>query len=194
MATPITVKSPGLIYPGAIWKPLMYHSEYGTLDAKNQLTAHITEGTTANGAFATFMASQHPNRTSAHVIIDRDELATVYQILPFTDVAYHASQVNWHSIGIEHVALSQAGADLYNKADAEAIAAGKIKPFTYLPVTEPQYKASAKLMAWLCKQLGFACDRAHIRSHAEASPADHHDLCCSGALDLDRLVAMAAAL
>ena len=152
----------------------------------SEIVLHITEGTTPGGAFATFLASLSPHRVSAHFIVVRD--GSIWQLVPLSRVAWHASQVNYHSIGIEHVALSAAGAaDLNHRHPSGA-------PFVYMPATEEQYAASAKLLAWLCGQTGISMDRAHIRTHHEASPIDHHDLCCTGALDPDRVVTMAAAL
>jgi len=158
-------------YPDAVQKPLTGHSDIGTLAQKTEITLHDTEGWRASDAYNTFVYSVHPTRTSAHFIIDRDLTATVYQLLPLSDVAFHASQVNHCSIGIEHVGIG-----------------GK------LMCTDVQYQASAKLVAWLCANLCIPCDRQHIRTHNEASPADHHVMCCTGALDPDRVVALANAV
>jgi N-acetyl-anhydromuramyl-L-alanine amidase AmpD len=136
------------------------------LAQRNLIVLHITQGPTAMSAIWTFEASIHPNRTSAHFVVDRD--GTVYQLLDLSDTAWHASAVNERSIGIEHAAIAGT-----------------------LLATEAQYLASAALVAWLCGALKIPCDRAHVRTHNEASPADHHELCCTGALDPDRVVAMA---
>lgn len=119
-------------------------------------------------AIWTFEGSKAPNRVSAHFVIDRD--GTVYQLLDLSDTGWHASQVNAQSIGIEHAAISDT-----------------------LLATPLQYKASAKLIAWLCEQLSIPCDRDHIKTHYEASPKDGHVKCCSGALDPDKVVALAKA-
>ena len=119
-------------------------------------------------------------------MIDRD--GTVTQLVSIWNTAWHASQANLHSVGIEHVALSAAGAAALNKRYPAHV------PWTEMLATEEQYKSSAKLIQWLCSAMGIKCDRAHIRTHQEASPADHHTLCCTGALDPDRVVEMAAHL
>jgi N-acetyl-anhydromuramyl-L-alanine amidase AmpD len=156
-------------YPAAIWRPLFGHSAPGTVAQRNLIVLHITQGHTASGAIATFIASAAPNRVSAHFVIDRD--GTVYQLLDLSETAWHASAVNARSVGIEHVAMAGT-----------------------LLATEAQYSASAALVAWLCRDLGLTCDRAHIQGHNECSPQDNHTLCPSGALDVDRLVQEAAAL
>lgn len=158
-----------ILYQPAKWTPLLGHSLPGSIEQRNTVVLHVTDGSTAEGAIAWFRQSKAPNRISAHFVIDRD--GTVYQLLDIRDTAWHASACNSHSIGIEHAAI-----------------AGK------LMATDAQYEASAKLVAWCCKQMGVAVDRAHVREHCEASPADGHTLCCYGALDPDRVVAMAAAL
>jgi N-acetyl-anhydromuramyl-L-alanine amidase AmpD len=156
-------------YPAAVQRPLMGHSAPGTIAQRNLVVLHITSGPTASSAINTFIASVHPNRVSAHFVIDRD--GTVFQLLPLSDTAWHATEVNGHSVGIEHAAI----------------------PGT-LMATEAQYQASAKLVAWLCLQLNVPCTQQHIQEHNQASPADRHFLCCSGALDHNRVIAMAAAL
>jgi N-acetyl-anhydromuramyl-L-alanine amidase AmpD len=177
------------IYPGAVLKELTGHSAPGTLIDKNQIILHCTEGSTMEGAYETFASSVAPHRVSAHFIIDRD--GTVYQLLNLSDVAWHASQVNHHSIGIEHVAMNQETATrLARFPDFVPFGGPDIEP---LLATDAQYTASAGLVKWLCELLGIPCDRNHIRTHNEASPADGHVLCCTGALDPDKLVGLANA-
>jgi len=157
-------------YPQAIQRPLLGdHSQWATLEQRNTIVLHITQGPTAAGAIATFRASKAPNRISCHFVIDRD--GTVYQLVSIADTAWHASQCNAHSVGIEHAAIAGT-----------------------LMATEEQYQASAKLVAWLCDQMKIPVDRAHVRTHNECSPRDGHVLCCTGALDPDRVVQIAAAL
>jgi len=180
---------PDLWYPKAIRKPLLNHSDKGTVEQRNTIILHITEGTTAGGAIATFEQSQKPYRESSHFITDRD--TKIYQLIPINETAFHASQINSHSVGIEHVALSAEGAAALNRVYMTAIASGKQQAFQPLPVKEEQYAASAELIVWLSKQLRIPIDRNHIRTHNEASPRDLHVQCCTGALDPDKLVNMA---
>lgn len=158
---------------------------------RNTVVLHITEGTTASSAISTFEASVSPNRVSAHFVIDRDGLIT--QLVSIKDTAWHASQANGHSVGIEHVALSVSGAANLNLKYFAQIATGHQKSFEAMPATPEQYAASAKLIAWLCGELGVPVDRAHVRTHNEASPIDGHALCCTGGLDPDKVVSIAAA-
>lgn len=158
---------PVVFYPAAVQKPLTGHSAPGTLTERNLVVLHITQGPTAAGAIATFQNSKAPNRVSAHFVLDRD--GTVYQLLPLSDTGWHASQANLHSVGIEHAAIAN---DLL--------------------CTDEQYAASAALIVWICQQLAIPCDRSHVRTHNECSPRDGHVLCCTGALDPDRLVTLAA--
>lgn len=147
-----------------------------------EIVLHITEGTTAGGAFATFAASVEPERVSAHFIVGRT--GSIWQCVPLSRVAWHASQVNYHSIGVEHVALSAAGAADLNRRHPSGA------PFVELPATGAQYAASARLLKWLCAEAAIPADRQHIRTHNEASPADDHVFCCTGALNPDQVVAL----
>ncbi len=156
-------------YPTAKQHPLIGHSAPGTLAQRKLIVLHITAGSTAAGAISTFEQSVSPHRVSAHCVVEQD--GTVTQLLPFEDTAWHASQVNSQSVGIEHVAIP-----------------GK------LMASDAQYAASAALVAWLCSTLGIPCDRAHVKGHNEASPQDHHALCCEGALSADKVVGMAVAV
>ena len=92
----------------------------------------------------------------------------MYQLLDIRDTAWHASEVNSRSVGIEHAAIP-----------------------TTLMATEAQIEASAELVAWLAALLGIPCDRAHVQGHYECSPIDNHRLCPEGALSVDRVVAAA---
>ena len=151
-------------YPLAIQKPLSQDHYTWAHVLKNLIVLHITEGSTAAGAISWFFASKAPHRLSVHFVIDRD--GTVTQLVPITAVAWHASQVNNISIGIEHVAISN----------------GK------LPITPEQIEASAQLVHWICTELGIPLDRDHVMSHFEASPKDGHTLCCYPTLSPDDVV------
>lgn len=81
---------------------------------------------------------------SAHFVVSRR--GQIVQLVPVTDVAWHAGNNRWnlHSIGIEHEGW--AGRRAYTKA---------------------QYRASAQLVAYLAKRWGIPVDREHIIGHAE---------------------------
>jgi N-acetyl-anhydromuramyl-L-alanine amidase AmpD len=135
---------------------------------RNLIVLHITAGPSAQSAINTFKASVAPHRVSAHFCIDRD--GTVYQLVDTVRTAWHASQVNSRSIGIEHAAIP-----------------GK------LPLTDAQYAASAALVAWLCGELRIPCDSDHVMGHNQASPADGHVGCCEPTLSVEKVIAAARA-
>ena len=188
MSTPQLPVSNGWC-PFAVKHLLPNHYGPGSgLVVRNTIVDHATEGTTAAGAIATFENSVPPNRVSAHFVIDRDGIIT--QLVSIHNTAFHASQCNHYSVGIEHVALSLNGARALNKQYAARIAAGKQTPWDYMPATDVQYASSARLHKWICDTLGLLVDRNHIRTHNEASPRDGHVECCTGAVDIDRIVRM----
>ena len=156
-------------YPKATLDLLADHSAPGTLAERNLIVLHCTDGPTASSAINTFRASVAPNRVSAHFVIDVD--GTVFQLVDLEDTAWHASEVNSRSVGIEHAAIP-----------------GK------QPATDAQYQSSAELVAWLCGLLQVSCDAAHVQAHSVASPRDGHVLCCQGAVDPERVIAAAAAI
>jgi N-acetyl-anhydromuramyl-L-alanine amidase AmpD len=141
------------------------HSAEGTVD-RNLVVLHITAGPTAESAINTFKASVAPHRVSAHFCIDRD--GTVYQLVDTERTAWHASQVNSRSVGIEHAAIPEK-----------------------LPVTDAQYAASAALVAWLCSELRIPCDSDHVMGHNHASPEDGHVACCEPTLSVAKVIAAA---
>jgi N-acetyl-anhydromuramyl-L-alanine amidase AmpD len=89
-------------------------------------------------------------RGSAHFVVSRR--GQIIQLVPVTDVAWHAGNSWWnlHSIGIEHEGW--AGRRAY---------------------TEKEYRASAQLVAYLSHRWGIPLDREHIIGHAEV-PNPYH--------------------
>jgi N-acetyl-anhydromuramyl-L-alanine amidase AmpD len=87
---------------------------------------------------------------SAHFVVSRR--GQIVQLVPVTDVAWHAGNSRWnlHSIGIEHEGW--AGRRAY---------------------TEREYRASAQLVAYLAHRWGIALDRKHIIGHAEVPDPRH---------------------
>src|SRR3954449_10780159 len=83
-------------------------------------------------------------RGSAHFVVSRR--GQVVQLVPVSDVAWHAGNSWWnlHSIGIEHEGW--AGRRAY---------------------TEKEYRASAQLVAYLAHRWSIAIDRDHIIGHDE---------------------------
>ncbi len=104
---------------------------------------------------------------SAHYAVGQDGL--IIQMVRHEDVAYHASNANERSIGIEHNARKPR---TFNNQDAG------------LPPNETQYCASAALVSWLCEQFGIPKDREHIVGHKEIDTVTDHD-CPSAMWDWD---------
>lgn len=123
----------------------------------SQIVIHITDGRELiSGPIGHF---QKPGlQVSAHYIVGRD--GQVVQMVRHRDIAWHATSANSTSIGIEHCARSPREL-------------GRDDPG--LPVTQAQYQASARLVRFLCQQLGIPMDRAHIKGHCEAAQTTHED-------------------
>jgi N-acetyl-anhydromuramyl-L-alanine amidase AmpD len=115
-----------------------YRQNDGTI---THIVIHDIEGT-AMEAISTFEAAD--SEVSAHYIVDTD--GTVYQIVHEKDVAFQAGNLwmNQHSIGIEHAGFDATGFQYYNSV---------------------QYKASAKLTAYLAQKYNIRVDHNHIVSH-----------------------------
>ena len=98
---------------------------------------------------------------SSHYVVART--GKIVQLVHLSDIAWHAGnwRVNSDSVGIEH------------------------EGFTYGPdgFTGAQYRASARLTAWIANRSLMPIDRAHIIGHADvpapgaavAAPAHHTD-------------------
>lgn len=113
----------------------------------NDIVIHDTEGR--------FIGSVHVlqrERTdaSAHFVVSRS--GQIVQLVPVTDVAWHAGNTWWnlHSIGIEHEGW--VGRNAYTRAE---------------------YRASAELVAYLAHRWTIPIDRKHIIGHDEV-PDPYH--------------------
>ncbi|MFL5757303.1 MAG: N-acetylmuramoyl-L-alanine amidase, partial [Chloroflexota bacterium] len=90
---------------------------------------------------------------SSHFVVSRR--GQVVQLVSVTDVAWHAGNNRWnrHSIGIEHEGWTGRGG-----------------------FTDAQYRASARLVAYLAHRYGITLDRAHIVGHNEVPNPYHRGL------------------
>ena len=116
-----------------------------TIDA---IVIHDTEGR----FIGSVRALQNARRdASAHFVVSRR--GQIVQLVPITDVAWHSGNRRWnlHSIGIEHEGWAN-------------------RPGSYTPA---EYRASAKLVAYLAHRWGVPIDRRHIIGHAEV-PDPYH--------------------
>jgi len=105
---------------------------------------------------------------SAHFVVSRR--GQIVQLVPVSDVAWHSGNGWWnlHSIGIEHEGW--AGRHAY---------------------TEAEYRASAKLVAYLAHRWGIPLDRGHIIGHAEV-PNPNHPYGVKGVAEANIVPPMAA--
>lgn len=158
----ITISSDRPEYPGASFFAPAASSNFRRWTSSSPrsvstIVIHITDGREKiTGPIGHF---QKPGlQASAHYIVGRD--GQVVQMVRHRDIAWHATTANSTSIGIEHCARSPKEL-------------GRDDPG--LPVTQAQYQASAKLVRFLCQQLGVPIDRVHIKGHCEAAKTTHED-------------------
>ncbi|MGH7470131.1 MAG: N-acetylmuramoyl-L-alanine amidase [Longimicrobiales bacterium] len=140
------------------------------------IVIHITGGPAQNEGPAINTFRNGP--ASAHYIVNRQGHVT--QFVRDAHIANHvdniASATNRDSIGIEHV----------NQWNSEA----------HLTPTDAQYDASARLVAWLCRQYHIPIvhnttpHAPGIRGHIEEQPNSDHGNCPNPAWDWDRYIAM----
>jgi N-acetyl-anhydromuramyl-L-alanine amidase AmpD len=117
----------------------------------DRIVIHDTEGR----FIGSVRALQNARRAaSAHFVVSRR--GQIVQLVPVTDVAWHAGNSRWnlHSIGIEH----EGWADRRGS------------------YTRAEYQASAKLAAYLAHRWGVPIDRRHIVGHAEVPDPYHRGL------------------
>jgi N-acetyl-anhydromuramyl-L-alanine amidase AmpD len=122
----------------------------------DRIVIHVTEGS--------FWGSvrwlrNHRSHGSSHYVISRG--GDIVQLVSTSDVAWHAGNrwVNRHSIGIEHEGFTRRGG-----------------------FTDAQYRASARLVAYLGAKARMPVDRRHVIGHADVpNPSgpgfggiDHH--------------------
>jgi N-acetyl-anhydromuramyl-L-alanine amidase AmpD len=132
--------------PGASLRVLIAHTPNRTDSNRTAKTIeaiviHSTEGRFVGSVRYLEHARSHG---SAHFVVSRR--GQVVELVPVTDVAWHSGNGWWnlHSIGIEHEGW----------VDRKSF-------------TEAQYRASAKLVAYLAHRWGIPLDRRHIIGHNE---------------------------
>jgi N-acetyl-anhydromuramyl-L-alanine amidase AmpD len=165
--------------------PTNYHACEPKRGGFSLIVIHITSGhADPNGPaemFATPSDQRQPAvKSSANFVVGQldEAVEPVIQCVDLGDIAYHASQVNVISVGIEHCAREPME---FSKTDAG------------LAITDAQYTKSARLAAWLARLAGLSIDRNHFKGHCEASPRDGHDKCpigVAGGWDWDRYLAL----
>lgn len=117
----------------------------------NAIVIHDTEGRFIGSVRVLQDAGRD---ASAHFVVSRE--GQVVQLVPVTDVAWHAGNSYWnlHSIGIEHEGW-----------------AGRRDSYT-----PAEYRASAELVAYLAHRWGIPLDRRHIIGHSQVPDPYHRGL------------------
>jgi N-acetyl-anhydromuramyl-L-alanine amidase AmpD len=163
-------------YPSATFVPAAAGNYRRALRATwSKVVIHVTDGhPDARPVAEMWQVPGHGS--SAHFVIGQD--GEVIQAVPLRDVAFHAHAANEESVGIEHCARSPRE---WGRGDAG------------MPTSDAQYRASAKLVAWLCAVAGLPPTRATIRGHAEADPKTTHTDCPTGAFDFARFMPLVEA-
>ena len=90
---------------------------------------------------------------SANYVVSR--AGKIVQLVHLSDIAWHSGNavMNRESVGIEHAGVTDDPAGF----------------------TMRQYRASARLAAWLCRRSLIPVDRKHVIGHSEVPGADHTD-------------------
>lgn len=150
-------------YPGAVWLPAhISNFRQGRSQNPTLIIIHVTDGH-ARAQPVAEMWQEPSHGTSAHFVVGQQ--GEVFQAVRLVDTAWHAHTVNGISVGVEHCARSPGE---WGKGD------------TGLPPSDDLYEASAKLVAWLCTQLGVQPSRVCIMGHAEADANTTHSDCPNG--------------
>ena len=107
-----------------------------------KVVVHVTEGSFWGSV--TWLKNPRAH-ASSHYVIARS--GKIVQLVHLSDIAWHAGNwgVNAESVGIEHEGFSYGSAGF----------------------TDAQYRASARLTAWIARRSLMPVDRAHIIGHAQ---------------------------
>ena len=147
--------------------PAYWNGRNGT--TIDRIVIHITSA--AQTPYIGSWFTREEANSSAHYMVDQN--GAIIQFVREQDTAWHARGANLRSIGIEHVAVQQGG----------AIRPTERAHYPYTPPTDAEYRASAELVAHLCRKYGLTPDRTTIIGHREADPGTNHSSCPDGAWD-----------
>ncbi len=134
--------------PSTTWTPA-YSGNYtsGRSARIDTVVIHTIEGS-AQGAISWF---RNPSsNVSAHYVISYG--GQIFQCVADSNTAWHVRSYNSRAIGLEHEGY--AGRNNW---------------------TDAQYRASARLTAWLCRAYGIPRNRQRILGHVEVPGNDHTD-------------------
>ena len=152
-------------YPHATWTPSPNFTR-GRGTAVDYIVIHQTDGQSRSDRAVAHLRNPEPSnskRVSAHFLIG--QASDVYQLVDTDDTAWHCSGWNKRSVGIEHVARTP-------RELAEDDPG--------LPLTKAQLQASAKLVAWLLRELRLPIEA--VVPHC-SSPVTTHKDCGKDAAD-----------
>lgn len=145
--------------PFATWAPSpnYTHGRGGT--AVDFVVIHQTDGQPRVDRALVHLQNTEPSsghRVSAHFLVS--QVGEVYQLVDTDDSAWHCSGWNKRSVGIEHVARTpkELGPDDLG-----------------LPLTAEQLRASAKLVAWLLRELKLPIEA--VVPHCSSPTTTHRD-------------------
>ncbi|HBF83749.1 MAG TPA: N-acetylmuramoyl-L-alanine amidase [Streptomyces sp.] len=137
-------------YPPAKWVAAASGNyATGRSASVDKVVIHVMQGSYA-GTISWFQNAA--SKVSSHYVV-RSSDGEVTQMVRDKDTAYHAKSANASSLGIEHE--------------------GYIDDPSWF--TDPMYRSSAALTAYLCNRYGIPKDRSHIIGHSEAPGNDHTD-------------------
>lgn len=119
-------------------------------------------------------------RASSHYMVDQN--GDIIQFVREQDTAWHAGNrtANRRSIGIEHVAVKRGGATYGSTT------------YPHTPPSDAEYRASAALVAHLCRKYNLTPDRTTIVGHNEINANTSHSSCPTGAWDWDTYMPLVA--
>lgn len=146
----------------------------GERDSYSKVVIHVTDGHADPRPVAEMWQQAH-HGSSAHFVVGQD--GTILQTVHLVDIAYHAHAANAYSVGIEHCARSPGEL-------------GSTDPG--LPVSDAQYQASARLVAYLCRAAGLEPTRDTIRGHCEIDLQTTHQDCPNKIWDWGRYMQLVA--
>lgn len=153
-------------YPLAVWCPTANYTR-GRAKAVTAIVYHHTDGQPRldravkhlQKSRADYAAEgRDKGGVSAHFLVGQG--GEIVQLVHLADTAWHASGVNAHTVGIEHIARTPSELSPSDPG---------------LKLTQPQLAASAALVAWLCARLQMPVDDAHIVPHHCIPGTSHSD-------------------
>jgi N-acetylmuramoyl-L-alanine amidase-like protein/Big-like domain-containing protein len=137
--------------PPVVWSPAGSGSNFTpalhrTID---RIVIHATDGGSLIGNVSWLAGDR--SEASAHYVVSRD--GQIVQLVPLHDIAWHSGNraMNAHSIGVEHLG----------------------ETFDPAGFTPEEYRASARLVAWLARRYRIPIDRRHIIGHAQVPDPFH---------------------